>query len=93
LKEKSGYIEISNLPRQIDNTFLKDLLKKEKDHLLDSYVIYNFNLFNFTYLLFSLISSKKTDSKGRVKLDSKESAERAISKDKQKIFANNFLFL
>ncbi|KAL4479260.1 hypothetical protein ABPG72_011472 [Tetrahymena utriculariae] len=55
---KYGYIQADNLPKQIDNEFLKDLLKKEKDNIVESY---------------------RQDNFGRVKFNSKEAAERAIT--------------
>lgn len=35
-QKQSGFIEVTNLPRQIDSAYLKDLLKKEKSNILDS---------------------------------------------------------
>lgn len=53
---KCTYIEIDNLPRQIDNSYLNDLLKKEKDHLIDSFVI---KLTYFISYLFYLNNRKQ----------------------------------
>lgn len=37
--KSAAHIQIDYLPKQIDNEFLKDLFKKEHDHILDSYVV------------------------------------------------------